>query len=85
MKLKDGREAVMCYGTDIETNCIRKMSDGSIEIIGTLALHDKLYENDYLAFFEDGTIGFTDGCAYMGEMTKKEVKELYVILKGHFE
>jgi len=85
MKLKDGREAVMLYGTDIETNCIRKIKDGSIEIIGDLSKSVELYNNDYFSFFSNGEIGISDGVGYIGTIPKKEVKELYVILKGYFE
>ncbi len=46
---------------------------------------DKLYENDNMALFDDGTIGMSDGVGFIGSLNLEEVKELYEALKKYFE
>ena len=42
-----------------------------------------LFQDDYLALFDDGGIGVSDGVGYVGEV--RDVKGLYLALKKFFE
>lgn len=45
----------------------------------------QIYNNDYMALFSNGTLGFSDGVGYIGTLTVEETKELYQALKKFFE
>ena len=42
-------------------------------------------DNCYLSFFNDGTIGISDGVGYSGSLNEKEVMGLYRELQKYFE
>lgn len=42
-------------------------------------------DDDYLSFFDDGTIGISDGVGYIGYLTSCQVVELYLEMKKFIE
>jgi hypothetical protein len=45
----------------------------------------KLFENRYIAIFNDGAIGLSDGVGFLDEMEPAEVKKLYKVLERFYK
>jgi hypothetical protein len=45
----------------------------------------QLFDSDYLGFFNDGTIGISDGVGYVGEIPADEVRELFKVMQKFYD
>ena len=45
----------------------------------------ELWDGDYFALFDDGTIGCSDGVGFVGGVEKEDVRKLYEALKKYFK
>lgn len=45
----------------------------------------KLWNDEYITFYDDGILGVCDGKSFISRMSPEETKELYLIMKNFFE
>ncbi len=44
----------------------------------------EIYANNYMALYDDGTLGISDGIGYLDTLSKKETRELALALAKYF-
>ncbi len=44
----------------------------------------QIYANNYMALYDDGTLGISDGIGYLATLSKEETKELALALARYF-